>query len=118
MAVSSVRDILKTAARSWGLAPAARLASARAAWPAIVGPILAEGSAPVTLRGRTLLVGVKSPAAAQEIRLRGSAIVRALARELQEDIVSRVVPVMRHRLPGARGPGPARGPAPAKWAGR
>lgn len=112
MALTTVRDILKDAARRWGLAPAARLAAARAAWPAIVGPVLAERSAPVTLQGRALLVGVTSSAVAQEVRLRGTAIVRALVRELREDAISRVVPVMRQRLPGV-----AR-PAPTKRSGR
>jgi hypothetical protein len=75
------------------------LAAARSAWTAIVGGPLAGATAPVTLRGATLVVGATSPAAAQEIRLRAAAIVRALARSLGEEAVARVVPVMRRRLP-------------------
>jgi hypothetical protein len=102
--VISVRDILKSGARRWGLAPAVRLAAARAAWPAIVGDPLAAATAPVTLRGQTLVVGATSPVAAQEIRLRAGAIVRALIREMGEEAVTRVVPVMRHRLPARAAP--------------
>lgn len=108
--MSSVRDILRFGARRWGLAPAVRLAAARAAWPAIVGDPLAGATAPVSLRGKTLVVGATSPAAAQEIRLRGVAIVRALTRDLGEEAVTRVVPVMRHRLPLAPGRSPEAGP--------
>lgn len=107
--MTSVRDILKAAARRWGLAPAARLVEVREGWAALVGPVLAEASAPLALRGRTLVVGVTSAAAAQEIRLRGARIVKSLARALREDAVSRVVPVTRHWLPRARARVPVRG---------
>ena len=62
--VTPLRDILKSAARQWGLEPAARLAHARRIWHEIVGPGLAAVSAPVGIRGRCLRVGVINPAAA------------------------------------------------------
>ena len=103
--VTPIREILKTAARAWGIEPAARLALAQLAWRRIVGQALAESSAPVALRGQTLLVGVTHPTAGQEMRLRRGAILKALARELREDAVTDVVPVARRRLPaGTRGP--------------
>lgn len=110
--VTPLRDILKAAVRAWGLEPAARLARAQAAWGRIVGPALAEVSAPVALRGGRLLVGVTHSTAGQEIRLRRRDIKEALTRELGEDVVSDVVPVSRRRpaargaaSPGARGTG-------------
>lgn len=96
-----VREILRAAARAWGIEPAARLAIARGAWPSIVGPVLARSSAPVALRGACLLVGVTHPAVGQEIRLRGAEIVKALVRELREDVVTGVVPVARRHLTAA-----------------
>ncbi len=97
--VTPLRDILKSTVRAWGLEPAARLALAQAAWPRIVGPTLAEVSAPVALRGRRLLVGVMHPTAGQEVRLRRMVIVAALTLELGEAAVGDVVPVARPRLP-------------------
>jgi len=106
--VTSVRDILRAAARRWGLAPAARLVAVREAWAVLVGPALAQASAPLALRGRTLVVAVTSATVAQDIRLRGTGLVKALTRTLGEDVISRVVPAMRHRLPAPR----ARMPVP------
>lgn len=96
--VTPIRAILKDAARKWGIEPAAHLAAARAAWPGVVGPALAAVSAPVSLRGRRLLVGVKNAAAGQEVRLRGHAIAAALGRELGTRAVTDVVPVHRQHL--------------------
>lgn len=111
--VTPIRDLLRSAARALGIEPAARLALAREAWPRIVGPALAEASAPVTLRGPRLMVGVTHATAGQEIRLRRAAIVEALARELRERAITEVVPVARRRLPGR----PV-GAAPPSGAGR
>jgi hypothetical protein len=105
--VTSVRASLRAGARAWGIEPAARLALARTAWPQIVGPTLARVSAPVSLRGGRLLVGVRHPSAAQEIRLRGGAIIRALVRHLEEDVVTEVVPVARRHLSLVGTPSPA-----------
>ncbi|MGH2403414.1 MAG: DciA family protein [bacterium] len=96
--VTPIRSILKSAARAWGIEPAARLATARTAWPRIVGPALAAASAPVALRGGRLLVGVTHATAGQEVRLRKGAIVHALACELGENAITDVVPVARQRL--------------------
>jgi predicted nucleic acid-binding Zn ribbon protein len=101
--VTPIRDILKAAVRGWGLEPAARLARAQAAWARLVGPAMAEASAPVALRGGRLLVGVTHPTVGQEIRLRRPHLVAALARELGEDVITEVVPVARRRLPAAAG---------------
>jgi hypothetical protein len=98
--VTPLRDILKSAARAWGLEPAARLAAAREAWPKIVGPAVAPASAPVALRGPRLYVGVTNSTVGQEIRLRRTAIAQALNRTLGEEVVTDVVPVARRRLPG------------------
>ncbi|MGH2372227.1 MAG: DciA family protein [bacterium] len=107
--VTPIRAILKSAARAWGIEPAARLAAARAAWPRIAGRALAALSAPVGVRGRSLLIGVTNTAAAQEIRLTKTAIVQALARDLGEEAVTDVVPVARRRLDlRVRRPAPAR----------
>ncbi len=110
--VTPVRDILKSAVRAWGLEPAARLASAQAAWPRVVGSALAGVSAPVALRGARLLVGVTHPTAGQEVRLRRAAILTALTRELGEAVVGDVVPVARRRLPAR----PPKTPSPGRWA--
>lgn len=96
--VTPIRAILKSAARAWGLEPAAHLAGARAVWLAIVGPDLAAHSAPVGVRGKRLLVGVTHPAAGQEIRLRSGVIIQALARELGEGAIAEVLPVPRRTL--------------------
>ncbi len=111
--VTPLRDILKSAVRAWGLEPAARLALAQAAWPRIVGPALVEVSAPVAVRGARLLVGVTHPAAGQEVRLRRTAIVAALARELGEAAISDVVPVARRRLAARPQGAQSRGRSPA-----
>ncbi len=103
--VTPIRSILKSAARAWGLEPAARLAAARAAWPRMAGPALAASSAPVGVRGKTLLIGVTNATAAQEIRLARTTIVHALAQELGEDGITDIVPVTRRRL-DLRGPRP------------
>ena len=100
--VTPLRDILKSAARAWGLEPAARLAAAREAWPKIAGPALATASAPVALRGSRLYVGVTNSTVGQEIRLRRTAIMHALNRALGEAAVADVVTVARRRLPGRR----------------
>lgn len=97
--VTPIRDILRTVAQTWNLEPAARLARAQEAWSRIVGQTLAEMSAPVAIRGGRLSVGVVHAVAGQEIRLRRTAIVRALARELGEEAVTDVLPVPRRRLP-------------------
>ncbi len=110
--VTPVRDILKAAVRAWGLEPAARLAIAQAAWPRVVGSALAEVSAPVALRGARLFVGVTHPTAGQEVRLRRTAIMTALTRELGEAAVGDVVPVARRRLPAR----PPRTPSPVRRA--
>ena len=96
--VTPIRSILKSAARAWGIEPAARLAAARAAWPRIVGPALVASSAPVGVRGTILLIGVTNAAAAQEIRLSKTTIAQALAQELGEPGITDVIPVARRRL--------------------
>ncbi|MDQ7859615.1 MAG: DUF721 domain-containing protein [Armatimonadota bacterium] len=102
--VTPIRDILKSAARTWGIEPAVRLAAVQVAWARIVGPTLAGMSAPIGLRGRRLRVAVMHPAAAQEIRLRGPAILAALAREIGEGAVSEIATVSRRQIrPGRTG---------------
>lgn len=96
--VTPLRDILRSAARTWGIEPAVRLAAVQSAWARVVGPTLAEMSAPVGLRGGRLRVAVTHPAAAQEVRLRGPAIAAALAREIGEGVVTEVVTVTRKHL--------------------
>lgn len=98
--VVPIREVLKSAARALGVEPAAHLAKAREIWPRIAGPALAGVSAPVTLRGRRLLVGVTHAAAGQEIRLRRTELVTSLARELGKGAITAVTPVARRRLPG------------------
>ncbi|HET8678917.1 MAG TPA: DUF721 domain-containing protein [bacterium] len=107
--VTPIRSILKSAARAWGIEPAARLAAARAAWPRVVGPALAASSAPVGVRGTTLLIGVTNAAAAQEVRLAKTTIAQALAQEFGGQGVTDVIPVARRRLDlRGRRPAPAR----------
>lgn len=101
--VTPIRDILARAAGGWGLEPAAWLAHARRVWSALVGPELAHTSAPVAIRGKTLLVGVTHPTAGQEVRLRRTAILAGLATELGKPALEEIHPVPRRRLPG-RGP--------------
>lgn len=96
--VTPIRSILKSAARAWGIEPAARLAAARAAWPRIAGPALVASSAPVGVRGTILLIGVTNAAAAQEIRLLKTTITQVLAQELGEQGITDVIPVARRRL--------------------
>jgi predicted nucleic acid-binding Zn ribbon protein len=98
--VTPLRDILRAAARAWGIEPAAHLASARAAWPRVVGEPLAAASAPLHIRGGRLRVAVTHPAAAQEIRLRAGAIAAAVNREIGAPVVVEVIAVARRRLPG------------------
>jgi len=76
--VVPIREVLARKAAGWGLEPAVRLADARRNWKALVGAKLVEVSAPVGIRGKTLLVGVTHSAAAQEIRLRRGAILAGL----------------------------------------
>ena len=101
--VTPIREILARAAGGWGLEPAARLAHARRVWGALVGPELAQASAPVAIRGKTLLVGVTHPTVGQEVRLRRTAILARLAIELGKRALEEIHPVPRRRLPG-RGP--------------
>ncbi|MDQ7841146.1 MAG: DUF721 domain-containing protein [bacterium] len=98
--VVPIREVLRAAARALGIEPAMHLATAREIWPRIAGRALAGVSAPVTLRGRRLLVGVTHEAAGAEIRLRRAEIVASLARELGEGAITDVSPVARRRLPG------------------
>lgn len=102
--VTPIREILARAAGGWGLEPAARLAHARRVWSALVGPKLAHISAPVAIRGKTLLVGVTHPTAGQEVRLQRTAILVGLATELGKQYLEEIHPVPRRRLPG-REPG-------------
>lgn len=101
--VTPIREILARAAAGWGLEPAARLAHARRVWGALVGPEMADASAPVAIRGKTLLVGVTHPTVGQEVRLRRTAILAGLATELGKRVLEEIHPVPRRRLPG-RGP--------------
>jgi predicted nucleic acid-binding Zn ribbon protein len=103
--VTPLRDILRSAARTWGIEPAVRLAAVQSAWARVVGPTLAEMSAPVGLRGGRLRVAVTHPTAAQEVRLRGPAIAAALAREIGEGVVTEVATIVRKpfRSAGTRG---------------
>ena len=102
--VTPIREILARAAEGWGLEPAARLAHARQVWGALVGPELAHISAPVAIRGKTLLVGVTHPTAGQEVRLRRTAILAGLATGFGKRVLEEIHPVPRRRLPG-RGSG-------------
>jgi hypothetical protein len=97
--VTPLRDILKAAAKGWGLAPAARLVVAREAWPRIVGVALAGASAPLSIRDGRLRVAVIHAAAGQEIRYRSKRIAAALNGVLGEQAVTNVTPVARRRLP-------------------
>lgn len=118
--MTPIRDILRAAAKAWGIEPAARLAQAQEAWPRVAGTALAESSAPVALRGGRLLVGVTHAAAGQEVRLRRAGLLRGLAAALAEDAITEIVPVSRRRLPG-RGarttPGDGRTPGDRKSPG-
>lgn len=102
--VTPVREVLARGIHRWGLEPAARLAEARRRWNALVGASLAEVSAPVGVRGKTLLVGVTHSAAGQEIRLRRAAILAGLAGKGGGGAFDDVRVVTRRRLgrPGAR----------------
>jgi hypothetical protein len=96
--VTPLRSILKAVTKTLKLEPAAHLARARDVWPAVVGPALAAGSAPVGLRGTRLAIGVTHPAIGQEIKLRQTQIVRALTRDLGSGVVTSVLPVHRRSL--------------------
>lgn len=100
--VTPIREILKRTARAWGLEAAAHLVSARQMWPEVVGPELAKLSAPVTVRGKTLVIGVTHPVGGQEIRLRQARILAVLTREIGEGELTKVLVVARRRLPGSR----------------
>ena len=97
--VTPIRDVLGTAARWWGLGRLAGLVDLQRRWPAIVGTALAEVSRPGRLRGDTLVVVAVHPVAAQEVRWRERAILRAAAAGCGEG-PSRVRVVVRTRLPG------------------
>jgi predicted nucleic acid-binding Zn ribbon protein len=101
--VTPLRDILRAAAKAWGIEPAARLAAAREAWPRIVGPSLAGMTVPLAVRGQRLRVGVAHATAAQEVRLRRAAILRALNQEVGGEAVTELVTVARRRIPEAGG---------------
>jgi Dna[CI] antecedent DciA-like protein len=96
--VTPLRSILTTITKRLKLEPAAHLARAREVWPVVAGPVVATASVPVGLRGKRLSIGVTHPAIGQEIKLRHSQIVHALARELGDDIVTTVVSVHRRSL--------------------
>ena len=100
--VTPIREILARAVGGWGLEPAVRLAHARRVWGAIVGPTLAKISAPVAIHGKTLLVGVTHPTAGQDVRLRRSNILAALAAESEKPTLDDIRIVPRRRLPGQR----------------
>lgn len=100
--VTPIRDILTRAAPAWGIEPAVRLAHARRVWAALVGPELAKASRPVAIQRKVLLVGVTHQVAGQDVKLRRTAILAALAVEFGQAVVEDVRPVPRRRL--AEGP--------------
>lgn len=102
--VTRIRTILKSVAQAWGLEPAARLALAREVWPKAVGEPLTSSSAPVSIRGARLAVGVTHVAVGQEIRLRRAAILQVLAGELGEGVITDLVTVPRRYLTDTRRP--------------
>lgn len=79
-----VRDILRQAARTLGLEPAIYLVRAREVWPQVVGPTLAGGTEPRSVRGSTVVVAATHPLVAQEVRLRREEILEGLRRYLPE----------------------------------
>jgi hypothetical protein len=58
-----------------------RVAASARNWESVVGPILAKRSAPRRVVEGKLLIVAESPAAAQELVMRGTRIVKALQKE-------------------------------------
>ena len=100
--LTSLRDILTGAAASLGVEPEVRLLAVRKAWPAVAGARLAAITDPVAVRGGVVVVGVGHPLAAQEVRLRGEALLSALRDALPHLEVSRIQPVIRLGSRGRR----------------
>lgn len=82
--LTAVRDILRQAARSLGIEPTVYLVRAREVWPQVVGPTLAGGTEPRSLRGNTVVVVATHALVAQEVRLRREEILESLRRHLPE----------------------------------
>jgi predicted nucleic acid-binding Zn ribbon protein len=78
------------------------LVEVRRRWPALVGPVLAAVSRPERRRGDALVVVVTQPAAAQELRWRQAAILRALPASARAPRPTRVRVVVRSHLPAVR----------------
>lgn len=100
--VTPLRDILRRTVRAWGLEPVLFLLEAQAAWPEIVGPALAEVSAPLSIRQGVMRVGVLAAVAAQELRLRQAEIAADVNRRVGDRTVTKIVTVPRRRLPPRR----------------
>ncbi len=82
--LTSFRDILTKTARSLGIEPALQLIRVREVWSEVVGATLAGASEPRSLRAGVLVVAAAHPHAAQDVRLRGEEIVRALVRRIPQ----------------------------------
>lgn len=107
--VTPIRDVLKATVGRWGLGGLSWLVEVQRRWPAVVGPVLAAVSRPERVRGDALVVVASHSVAAQELRLRQRAILRALPGPGRAPRPARVLVVVRARLAGSRARGPARG---------
>lgn len=101
-------------ARRLGLARPAETARLFSSWEQIVGPEVARRARPVDLREGVLRVTASSPAWAGELRYLAPELIRRVAAELGEGLVSEVrISVER---PGGTGPRP--GPRRPRKPGR
>jgi hypothetical protein len=102
--VTPVRTILRSVVQTWDLQPASRLARAREVWSRVVGETLSASSAPVSIRGTRLAVGVTHVAIGHEVRLRRSEILQTLGEELGAGAITDLVTVPRRHLKAGRRP--------------
>lgn len=88
---------LDRVARTLGAPSAAVLAAVFDRWDEIAGPTLAARSRPLWLADGTLVVGVGEPAAATEVRYRGSEILDRVAEAAGARVADRLEVRVRAR---------------------
>ncbi|MGH2348786.1 MAG: DUF721 domain-containing protein [bacterium] len=86
-ALTHLRTILRTAAKSLGVERAAHAALAAEMWPDVVGPEAAAATRVDGLRGGTLLVSAQPGLWAQELSVRRSQLAASLNAALGERVI-------------------------------
>jgi predicted nucleic acid-binding Zn ribbon protein len=85
--VTSVSDALRSLASRRGWQSHLIAGDLQADWEAIVGPQLAQHTAPLRLSGGVLVLAARSPLWAAEVRQLGAVIVRRVNERLGEGMV-------------------------------